>query len=447
MTGADRARRRYAPWLLAGVLAACATPPPAPVGKPVPAPARPTVPPSAAVSPSPVGQPPPKSAVLPSPSPSPATAAGSAPAGGPSATPTIEVAAPAAAKPDATGTVNGAPVAKPSPEPVEPPDTAKPAAAPANGIAIALVLPLDSAVYGRAAAAVRAGFIAAAEAAATPTRVIVQAEGDPLPGFSEARKLGARVIVGPLVRDDLRTLAAAHIDLPTTLALNQLDEGLPLPERVYALSLGIEAEGRQLARLLRAQGAQTVAVVSDDVPLQRRFGSAFVGEWILHGGGPPETFRFARAPEDLTKLRRDLSRSPLDAVLLAVDGSDVALLKQFVGATPSYTSSQANDRLQLESQHDLDDLQFVELPWLAEPDSPALEGLPRGNYSNTSLERLYALGIDAFRVAKAFVDGPPGQLEIDGATGHLTLGESRVFSREGQLMRLRDGRVEVVSPR
>ena len=42
---------------------------------------------------------------------------------------------------------------------------------------------------------------------------------------------------------------------------------------------------------------------------------------------------------------------------------------------------------------------------------------------------------------------PPGKLEIDGATGHLTLGESRVFAREGQLMRLRDGRVEVVAPR
>jgi outer membrane PBP1 activator LpoA protein len=277
--------------------------------------------------------------------------------------------------------------------------------------------------------------------------VIAHADGDPLPGFSEARKLGARVVVGPLVRDDLRTLAAADIDLPTTLALNQLDEGLPLPERVYALSLAIEAEGRQLARLLRAQGTQTVAIVSADVPLQKRFGSAFVGEWILQGGGPPETFRFARAPEELTKLRRDLVRTPIDAVLLAVDGSDVALLKQFVGVTPSYTSSQANDRPQLENQRDLDDLQFVELPWLADPGSPALGGLPRGNYPNASLERLYALGIDAFRVAKAFVDGPPGKLEIDGATGHLTLGESRVFTREGQLMRLRDGRVEVVAPR
>ncbi len=320
-------------------------------------------------------------------------------------------------------------------------------APPANAVAIALVLPLDSAVYGRAAAAVRAGFVATADAARTPIRVIGHADGNPLAGFAEARKLGARVVVGPLVRDDLRALATADAELPTTLALNQLDEGLPLPERVYALSLAIEAEGRQLARLVHAQGAQRVAVITDDVPLQKRFASAFLGEWLLQGGGAPATYRFDRSADQLTRLRRELIQAPPDAVLLAVDGNDVALVKQFVGTAPTYTSSQANDRLQQESQRDLDELQFVELPWIADPASPVLEGLPRGNYSSAALERLYALGIDAFRVARALADGPPAKFELDGATGRLTLGEARVFTREGRLMRLRDGRAEAVAPR
>ena len=341
------------------------------------------------------------------------------------------------------------PAAEPVP-PATPPADATVATRPVppgNAIAIALVLPLDSAVYGRAAAAVRAGFLAAADAAGTPIRVIAHGDGNPLAGFAEARKLGARVVVGPLVRDDLRALVTTDAELPTTLALNQLDEGAPLPERVYSLSLAIEAEGRQLARLVHAQGAQRVAVVGDDVPLQKRFASAFLGEWILLGGSAPATYRFDRGAEQLTRLRRDLIQAPPDAVLLAVDGNDVALVKQFVGSTPSYTSSQANDRLQQESQRDLDELQFVELPWIADPESAAAGGLPRGNYSSAALERLYALGIDAYRVARALQDGPPGKLEFDGATGHLTLGESRVFAREGLLMRLRDGRAEPVPPR
>jgi hypothetical protein len=268
-----------------------------------------------------------------------------------------------------------------------------------------------------------------------------------MPAFAEARALGARVVVGPLVRDDLRALAAADGELPVTLALNQLDEGQVLPPRVYALTLAIEAEGRQLARIVRAEGAQTVAVISADAPLQRRFATAFVDEWLAQGGGRPEVLRFDRAPDGLAQLRRGLGRTPRDAVLLAVDGPDVALVKPFVGTAPAFTSSQAHDRLQFESQRDLDGLQFVEVPWLVDPLDPSVEGLPRNDYPNTSLERLYALGIDAFRVARAFVDGPPALLEIEGATGHLSLGDSRVFRREGRHVRLQGGRLETAAPR
>jgi hypothetical protein len=249
------------------------------------------------------------------------------------------------------------------------------------------------------------------------------------------------VVVGPLVRDDLRALLAADTELPTTLALNQPDDGAALPARVYALTLAIEAEGRQLARLVRAQGAQTVGVISADAVLQKRFASAFVGEWILQGGGPPETFHFDR-DWLLTRLRRT-SADAIDAVL-AVDNADVALLKPFVdrASTPA-----AGQRPHAAGNQRLDDLQFVELPWLADPTQAGLGGLPRGTYTNASLQRLYALGIDAFRIARALVDGPPATMEIDGATGHLTLESSRSFAREGQLMRLRGGQVEAAPPR
>ena len=55
------------------------------------------------------------------------------------------------------------------------------------------------------------------------------------------------------------------------------------------------------------------------------------------------------------------------------------------------------------------------------------------------LDRLYALGMDAFRIAKAFVPGVPAELELDGATGHLTLKDSRQVIREGELAVFRSG--------
>jgi outer membrane PBP1 activator LpoA protein len=337
--------------------------------------------------------------------------------------------------------LSAAPLPATSDVPASPPATvpASSAATPAES-AIVLVLPLDSAAYGRAAAAVRSGFLAAADAAKVDAKVISHPDGDPLAGFAKARALGAQVVVGPLLRDDLRALSGADVELPVTIALNQLDDGIPLPERVYVLSLAVEGEGRQLARTVRSRGALTIGIITADNALQRRFASAFVDEWILLGGGPPDTFRFERSPESLTALRKDLGRAALDAVLLAVDGTDVALLKSFVGALPSYTSSQVNDGRTPDVQRDLDDIFFLELPWLV--DGAEVGKVARASYGNSTLQRLYALGIDAFRVARLFADGVPEAVEFDGATGHLRLGSARMFGRESQLMRYRAGRVE-----
>lgn len=312
---------------------------------------------------------------------------------------------------------------------------------------IALVLPLESAAYGRAAAAVRAGFVAAADLAKVPVVVVNHPDGEPAAGFAAAKEQGARIVVGPLVRDDLRALLGSGIELPVTVALNQMDDGLPLPERLYSLSLSIENEGRQLARIVHASGARSIGIISAGTALQRRFASAFVDEWLAQGAGPPETFRFDRAPEALTTLRRDLGRSaPLDAVLLAVDGPDVALLKSFVGIVPCFTSSQVSDSGRTETRRDLDGVYFLELPWLVEGASPDQGRLPRGNYTNAALQRLYALGIDAFRVARLFVDGAPATMELDGATGYLRLTGVRLFTRESTLMRFRAGAAEPSPP-
>jgi len=306
---------------------------------------------------------------------------------------------------------------------------------------IVLVLPLASESFRRAAEAVRAGFLAAAEAAKVKPLVIEHGDADVLAAFAKAKAAGAQVIVGPLVRDDMKTLAAAGADLPPTIALNQLDEGTPLPHNVYILTLTIDGEARQLARLAREAGAVNVAVIASDTPRQQRFASAFNAEWILAGGGPPAMFRFDPSPDVLRLLKRELGKTPYDMALLAVDAADAARAKPYVGSIPSYTSSEVNERQSTDAMRDLDNVRFVEIPWLADPGSVALPDQKRPDYPNPALERLYALGMDAFRVAHAFADGTPLKLELDGATGHLSLDASRQFVREGRLMQFRGSRV------
>jgi len=307
--------------------------------------------------------------------------------------------------------------------------------------AIVLVLPLGSPTFGRAAEALRAGFMAAAATSDVKPVVIPHGDGEVLDAFGKAKTAGARVIIGPLVRDDVKAVAAAALDFAPIIALNQLDEGTALPPSMYTLTLTLDSDARQLARRARDDGAVTVAVIASDTPLQKRFASAFNDEWIQIGGSAPAMFRFDRTPEALALLRRELAKTPFDAALLAVDGADAALAKSYVKSIRTYTGSQVNDRQPREILRDLDDVRFVEIPWLVEPDAPAYADLKHPAFPNTAFERLYALGIDAFRVAQAFADGPPDNLVVDGATGHLSLDAARQFVREGKVMRFRAGQI------
>jgi outer membrane PBP1 activator LpoA protein len=318
-----------------------------------------------------------------------------------------------------------------------------PVAAPvAASDAIALVLPLESAAYGPAAEAVKAGFLAAARRAGIASRIRVIAHGDDgvLPAFETATNSGAALIVGPLTRDDLKTVIAMAPPHSRMLALNQVDDGSPLPENAYALTLSIDSDAIQIARLARADGARSVAIVASSGALQHRFAAAFDGEWRADGRSAASPYAFDPNPELLGQFRRELSARPPDAVLLAIDGDDVALAKSFLPPVRVYAMSHIADDLAPTMLRDLEGVRYIEIPWLADPEHAAMPGPPRTPYETPLQERLYALGLDAAALAQMFAEPvPPDRVELDGATGHLSLSSSRVFARQGTVMVIRDG--------
>ncbi len=356
----------------------------------------------------------------------------------PSAPPAVEI-APAPLVPPPPFAVTPAPT---------PPPPAGPAIARAAGNAIALILPLESPTYGRAASAVKAGFVAAAARAGASARVQVIGHGDDgvLPAFAAAAQSGVALAVGPLTRDDLKIVLAMSPLRPRMLALNQSDEGAPLPGGVYALTLAVEQDAALLMRVARGDGVKAIAVVGSDAPFQRRFSQAFIAAWRREGGAAPHEYRFDPSPEQLGTLRGELAAQPIDAVLLAVDASEAALAKSFVRGRV-YASSQITDGLPAQMLYDLENVRYIEVPWLAEPDNLAFAGVPRADYDDPVLERLYALGIDAFALAQMLAEPtPPDRIELDGATGHLSLLPSRAFAREGRVMTIHDGRVLAEPP-
>jgi hypothetical protein len=326
------------------------------------------------------------------------------------------------------------------------PEKAATPAAPDKGVGevdIAIVLPLDSTQYARAADAVRAGFLAAAEASGTRVKVRAFAHGDDdvLLAFEAARTSGARIIVGPLVRDDVRTVASMSLEMPTTLALNQLDDVNAVPPNLYTLALGVDGDARLIARRMRTDAAQNIAVVNADTPLMKRMVGAFDAEWSQGGGSAPSVYGFVATPEALSALRRQLVRKPPDAAMLAVDGVSATQAKPYLGTTRTYASGLVFDRATAAVMRDLDGLVVVEIPWLVTPQAPQFSNLPRKDFPSDALTRLYALGLDAFRAAQALRDTSTDRVTFEGATGKVTLVDGHQFQREGVFAVLQAGQL------
>ena len=321
-------------------------------------------------------------------------------------------------------------------------EAAPPAEASTPGDRLVLVLPLESPVYGHAAEAVRAGFLAAASAAGRTenTRVLGHGDDGVLPAFTAAAQTDPALLIGPLTRDDLKTVISLAPVRARMLALNQPEEGIALPAQAYALALSVESDAALLARRAYDDNVRAIVVVASEAPLQRRFASAFVAAWERAGGAPPRQYTFDANPDVLVVLRRELAAKAPEATVLAVGSSDAALAKSFLPPGPVYASSQIADALAPSMLRELDGVRYVEIPWLADPANPAFARFPRASLGDPVLERLYALGLDAFTLAQLLSSpAPPQRIEFDGATGRLTLLPSRLFARDGRVMLIRDG--------
>lgn len=315
------------------------------------------------------------------------------------------------------------------------PDGPVPQAAPVPHIAsaphIALILPLNSEAFGRAAEAVRAGFFAAAgmQPHGLPVRVYASANEsrDIAALYRQAVADGARAVAGPLTRDGVAALAAQP-DIPVpTLALNVAEAGGA--DKLYFFGLPAEDEARQVAQTAQEEKLRNAIVVHGGDPLSLRLAQAFAAEWKARGGRVAAEIAYRGDPDAFA----DLPAAQDTFVFLAAEAETARLIRPYLDAAlPVFATSQVfNGNADALTNFDLKDIRFVDMPWMLQPDHAAVMVYPRPDPPpGPSRERLYALGIDAERLLQAMLDGDVrAALPLDGVTGRIRL-EGRQFRRE-----------------
>jgi outer membrane PBP1 activator LpoA protein len=317
-------------------------------------------------------------------------------------------------------------------------DTATPPVAPA--IRIALLLPVRSGIFGAAADAVRTGFLTAYENDKQGVIVNLVESGDTPADMLKtylAALDGNDIIVGPLSRNGAAQIAQSGKVSKPTVALTQ-PEGEPdasLPPKMLVVALSVEEEARQAAAWAQRENmGGKIFAISTSTAWQHRTVKAFIAQGRVLGLDvtPLELSVGADAlsASGLVQLKQRIDADHPALLFVALDAQQTTQLRSAIGADmPLYGISQLNPRNQSadpnSGQPELDGVKLLDIPWEIAADSPEVSVYPRPivddpQTHNADLDRLYALGIDAYRIALE-IGRTHSNFDINGVTGKLSV--------------------------
>jgi outer membrane PBP1 activator LpoA protein len=346
---------------------------------------------------------------------------------------------------------------------------------------IALMLPFSS-KFSRAAEAVRDGFLAAyysnaghvdqsvriLDTGATPENINAV--------YQQALSEGAEFIVGPLDKHAIEALVKENdLGVPTLALNNELDENIP--ENLFQFGLSPEEEARQVAERTWLDGHVNAAVLVPQGPWGERVYQSFAERWQQIGGKIVEVQKYVAKENDFSRPIRQLMnidesqsryrkleyllnrkikftprrRQDVDFIFIAAYPRQARQirpqLKFFHAANiPVYATSHVyTGNLNQERDRDMDGLAFGDMPWVLSEStthrSLRSELEPYISKAGNRLQRLYALGIDAYNIIAALNTLKRYPYErFDGETGSLSLDGKQRVQRQLTWVKFRSGR-------
>ena len=347
---------------------------------------------------------------------------------------------------------------------------------------IALLLPFNSKL-AEAAAAIRDGVLAAYYDTPDTTlqpRLQIIDSGDTaetaLAAYQQAVLDGAQFVIGPLRKEAVQALANQPQLAVPVLALNQLEEQTLFNPSLYQFGLAPEDEAREVARLAWHEGySRTIALLPDSEWGERVY-AAFAEEWQSLGGEILDVQRYDNNKTDHGKtisdslhldsskarhqqLTRQLGmnlefeprrREDVDFFFIIASPNQARLIRpqlSFYRATslPVYATSRVYSGQPNAAQDaDMNGIVFCDMPWTLDNDSnwQHLQQTINDSWPAAAnrYARLYALGIDAYRLVPYLGNVNAGMFgAYRGVTGNLTLINQGHVSRTLRCAEFRHG--------
>ena len=314
-----------------------------------------------------------------------------------------------------------------------------------------MLLPTRSDSLAQAANALRKGVLASWERDAAGVEVQTIETDDDVAEIVKAYQEAAReydCIIGPLARSAVSALVQNGTIPKPTLVLGQ-SETLALPDNILPIGLSIEDEARQLA--LRAGNPRNkILAIHTNATWQRRAARAFLAQLasqaaarqVAGQAAGPAVAQVPAAPgtgnsepghielhassgylsaSSLVQLKTSIRSTKPNVIFLALTAEQTAQIRSLL---PSDARIFGTSQLHADSnpQPSLDGITLLDLPWLVQLDHTAVMVYPRLDASETDTrdsDRLYALGIDALRIAREIGVARRTRFELDGVTGRL----------------------------
>lgn len=351
---------------------------------------------------------------------------------------------------------------------------------------IALLLPLEGR-YRSSAEAVRDGFMTAyyqhARHRRAPEIIVMNTEGKAevaAQAASQAIADGADFIVGPLTKETLAAVNSLELGIPV-LGLNYLDSSNAAMASKKLVQFGLlpEDEAIQVAERTIAEGHTLAVAMVPDSDFGLRMLASFRARFEELGGTLLASQRFSGETTDFStpimrlldiddshmreqQLRATLGtalgfeprrRQDVEFVFLAARPEEARLIKpqlRFHRAInlPVYATSHVYEpgtRL----DRDLDDIRFADMPWMLAADSTGKQLRERITAlwprQFERLSRLYALGIDAFRLVPLIASNDPAlQRPLPAMTGLISMDRQGRIRRDLYWARFRNGEPELL---